>query len=66
MTNCPKCGSWRMSGPRYRRSYGYFGECLEYRCLNCGYASTRPTNDADERALPQDPWSYSMTRYGAQ
>ena len=48
MLHCPKCGSYRISGPFYERNRdGY--DALRYRCDNCGYSQTTPTLD---RATP--------------
>jgi hypothetical protein len=54
MTQCPKCGSRKIIGPKYHPSqyhvnYGYaitVPECLGYTCEQCGYSTTTPTKDA--------------------
>ena len=50
MTNCPKCGNCRILGPSYTKDA--LGERLTYRCLQCGYATTTPTNDAQKPIWP--------------
>lgn len=55
MTKCPKCGSYRIFGPKYEsRACGKWGEAegLRYTCFECGYSETRPTLDATGRAAP--------------
>lgn len=42
---CPKCGSWRMSGPCYQARDTYQKERLSYTCLECGYTQYEPTLD---------------------
>ena len=49
MISCPKCGSFRISGPTYRgRTHDYLREALVYRCETCGYSERRPTRDAED------------------
>jgi DNA-directed RNA polymerase subunit RPC12/RpoP len=49
MNRCPKCGSFEISGPKYRKvqwgSTVMEDERLWYRCLRCGYEESRPTLD---------------------
>ena len=57
MNKCPKCNSWHMIGPRYRKGFPpgdsnhiAIRESLEYTCATCGY-SAKPCADSDEKAL---------------
>ena len=44
MTQCPKCSSCKISGPRYGSNWrGH--ERLFYDCTRCGYISNKPTHD---------------------
>jgi hypothetical protein len=52
MTKCPKCGGVKILGPTYRRNE--YHEVLAYRCFQCGYTATTPTNDA-HRQPPVSP-----------
>lgn len=42
MITCPKCGSGRISGPRYGKD-GIGRERLYYKCSKCGYVQAEPT-----------------------
>lgn len=48
MTTCPKCGSWRIAGPSYRKDEQ--GERLQYQCVKCGYTESGLTLDAPDEA----------------
>jgi hypothetical protein len=48
MSQCPKCGSCRISGPYYRHSHDKSGEKLEYVCNQCGYSASTPTLDHND------------------
>lgn len=61
MTTCPKCGSWRISGPTYDPGCG-FGERLRYRCSQCGYSETTPTLDMAAVFSPCKTWRYRLER----
>jgi RNase P subunit RPR2 len=50
MLACPKCKSFRISGPTYVRLA--YGEALEYVCMCCGYRKKEPTADADKTPRP--------------
>jgi hypothetical protein len=57
MERCPKCGSYRVSGPLF--STGTYGEFLEYRCQVCTYS---------ERKLPldtKDDYSNALNEFRA-
>lgn len=58
MTNCPKCRSYRIAGPRYfKGGYGYYGqESLVYTCSQCGYEKHEMTADADAKATDRLPF----------
>jgi len=43
VNQCPKCGCVRIVGPTYESIFGM--ERLRYRCYQCGYSTTGPTND---------------------
>jgi hypothetical protein len=48
MTQCPKCGGWKISGPQYvKHLWGY--ERLRYWCETCGYSCETPTRDSADR-----------------
>jgi RNase P subunit RPR2 len=51
MLACPKCKSFRISGPTYVRLA--YGEALEYVCMCCGYRKKEPTADADKTPHPR-------------
>jgi DNA-directed RNA polymerase subunit M/transcription elongation factor TFIIS len=48
MIQCPKCGSLRISEPRYKASSPNKEECLVYTCQRCGYREEWPCHDAKE------------------
>lgn len=58
MINCPKCRSYRITGPSYHKGgYGSYGqESLVYRCSECGFQSHEPTADADAQAKERLPF----------
>jgi hypothetical protein len=45
MTQCPKCGSRKIVGPKYHKETVWHRECLGYTCFQCGYSMTTPTKD---------------------
>lgn len=54
MNECPKCGSFHISGPRYRSSESkdppqWTKGALVYICYHCGYSQDSPTKDSQER-----------------
>ena len=52
---CKKCGSWRMSGPRYHKAIGLVEEALVYRCDLCGAEERKPVIESVDsiRALQE-------------
>lgn len=56
MSKCPKCGSYKIIGPKYEAGgcgdTKYGGERLRYRCYDCGYSVTTETKDAREKREP--------------
>lgn len=55
MTNCPKCGSGTIIGPKFISRFGR--EALEYRCFRCGYTTTGPTVEQErEQAEKRKPF----------
>ncbi len=46
MVSCPKCRSYRISGPSYQVENNV-GERLVYRCNNCGYSQSMRCADAE-------------------
>jgi hypothetical protein len=72
MISCPKCQSYKISGPRYRSvGFGRYSESLVYTCGTCGYEESRPCADAKDDAavvitsnLIPDPNSASGFRVG--
>jgi len=54
MNSCPKCGSWRISGPTYDTT-AWGDEVLRYHCARCGYSETRPTLDRKRDELAPQP-----------
>jgi RNase P subunit RPR2 len=57
MLACPKCKSFRISGPTYVRLA--YGEALEYVCMCCGYRKKEPTADADKTP---HPWAQTASK----
>jgi len=58
MTQCPKCGSCEVSGPKYcSGSVVVPYEHLQYVCLRCGFVGTTRTLDAKPplRSTGNDP-----------
>ena len=53
MRTCPKCGNYRISGPMYEKDEG--GERLTYRCTQCGYVESGPTDDQLRRRAERQP-----------
>lgn len=52
MTECPKCGSNRITTPRYEKKYTG-AEFLRYICITCGYSITTPTKDNQKYGIPK-------------
>jgi predicted Zn-ribbon and HTH transcriptional regulator len=52
MSKCPKCGSYKIFGPKFDVRQGAKGcqEVLVYTCWECGYSATELPLDARERA----------------
>ena len=49
---CQKCGSTRISGPRYIKANANYGtEALEYSCNRCGYSEQEPCRDAEKKEV---------------
>ena len=48
MTKCPKCSSYRISGPNYDPRTDRQG----YRCRRCGYRTSRLPDDRKEGGRP--------------
>lgn len=43
MNQCPKCNSFNIHGPTYFQNV--YVENLSYRCMRCGYTSSKPCAD---------------------
>jgi predicted Zn-ribbon and HTH transcriptional regulator len=50
MTQCPKCGGNRVSGPHFIKNERGV-ERLRFHCLRCGYEQDTPTLDAGKEPV---------------
>ena len=48
MIICPKCGSHRITNPKYETNF-MGKEALRYTYINCGYSTITPTRDNKDK-----------------